>query len=165
MTDDSTTDRQLRAVRIILLAFVRGDLLAGATLAGLRFGGLVAPRPTPVLTHYAVAFAVLSLVFAYWLPRKKMAEWRRVVAYGNLADKAEEWLFQYRQQMILALALLEGAALMQSLAFFLDGLVLSLGVDAALLVVMVLWYPTRPGVESWIAAQGEQVELLKQDRV
>jgi hypothetical protein len=38
-------------------------------------------------------------------------------------------------------------------------------VDAALVAVMLLWYPTKTGVEQWITSQRDQVEMMKQQGV
>lgn len=56
----------------------------------------------------------------------------------------------YQTQMIIGLALLEGAAFFNCVAYMQEGNVWSLGVVGGLVVIMLLSFPTRARVAFWI---------------
>lgn len=56
----------------------------------------------------------------------------------------------YQTQMIIGLAILEGAAFFNVIAYMLEGNVWSLGAAGGLIVVMLLTFPTRSRVAFWI---------------
>ncbi len=104
--------------------------------------------------------------------------WRRSVAGGKWPvdsrppwgpqpepGSAEAWWALYQTRCILGAAPLEGAAFFQLIAYYLEGLPLYLGLAGGLLVLLLLRFPTRHGVESWVTAQREMVEVLKQDQM
>jgi len=98
--------------------------------------------------------------------------WRRQITAGqwpvpNDPDPSSEsaWWGLYLVRFLLGMALLEGAALMQVIFYFVEGLPLSLGVALGLLVMMLTRFPTRLGVESWVTEQRELIERVRQDQL
>src|SRR5262249_30668997 len=76
-----------------------------------------------------------------------------------------DWLEVYQTTTILALAPLEGAVFFCLIAHLLEGSPLSLGGAVAVLVVMLLYFPTRSGVEAWVVRQQELMEQERQRRL
>ena len=145
-------------------------IMAGVLLA-LKPAGGAAPMP-PVFTFVAVGMAGAAVLLAYFIPAAMEPTWRRSMAAGKWPssgphpepDSDEAWWVQYPTRLILIAALLEGAAFFELIAYFLDGQPLYLGLAGGLLVLLLLQFPTRTGVESWVATQREMVARMKSKR-
>jgi len=147
------------------------QIITGALLAGVVFFVLVAvlpaligvgpaprkPENTPVLTYVAMGFALLQLGVRAVVPgvvaRQKLATMQ-----DQLDDSDESRLrlaSVYMTQMIIGMALCEGAAFFALIAWMSEGNVFAIGTAGFLMLVMLTAFPTRDRVESWIRQQLE----------
>jgi hypothetical protein len=55
--------------------------------------------------------------------------------------------------MIIGMALLEGAAFYQAIAYYVEGQPLALGLGCLLLLGLIVQFPTRSRVERWLENQ------------
>jgi hypothetical protein len=161
-TDEVPAGRLL-TMRIIVCALVMGVLAFAGVAAFVRSQGAMPPTPdVPLVSYIAAGYGALMLLAWSVVPpaivtgarRKLLAE--TAVTTGRLLD-----LFHTR--LIVGAALLEGAAFFFLIAYMLEGLPWALagGLFFAALLAM-LYFPTREGVEGWVA---EQREALAQERL
>ncbi|HYT93235.1 MAG TPA: hypothetical protein VEL76_31240 [Gemmataceae bacterium] len=162
---------RLRVMRIVVLALVLG-VVAFLVLALIirAQGGLAAP-PTPFLTYLALGFGGLQIGVSLLFPRFVVTQSRRQLARGQYPATAEasaqapddltSLCNVFQTQLIIAAALLEGAAFFLLIAYLQEGEVAALGGVAVLLALLLVKFPTRPALESWLT---EQQELLNQER-
>ncbi len=162
-----TPEGRLRTMRIILGAMCVGVVsVAGIMIWQRQAEPLPAPE-LPLLTFAALGFAAFMAVFSVALPVFLQANWRRQLrqpqgppAAGPAPALSPEdaWWLRYQTRLILQAALLEGAAFFQLIAYRLEGLAVSLGVAAGLLICLLMLFPTRAGVERWVATQRDLAE-------
>lgn len=169
------------AANLLTMRIITGALIAGVVVfLAITFvvrsdqqGPIFVTAPDLGLSSIFVLLglvgALLCVLAAYFVPpllvanqRRQLAEGRFVMGPNKEVPKNETLglVMIYQSQMIVSLALLEGAAFFNAIAFMLEGSPLSLGLALLLLGVMALWFPTRSGLESWLA---EQSILLRDD--
>jgi hypothetical protein len=172
MPDEPKPAPQLLTMRIVHGALCMGVVTITAILGLLRMNGGKPPAATPMISYVGFGMAAVCLPLSFLVPNLLSAGWRRQIAIGKWPlsipaqpDSDAGWWSIFQSRLIVGMAMLEGAAFMQVIAYFVEGMPLSLGVALGLLVVMLTRFPTRLGVESWIAEQREMVEMLKQDQI
>jgi hypothetical protein len=163
MESEELTPR-IRAMQIVAGALVLGALIFLGVVIAIRLAGQ-APRPpkTPMLSYVGIVFTVMVLVPLALVPDRVIAAGRKQIARGErdastASDETLRLANLYQNCMIIRLALLEGAAFFQIIIFHLEGQQLSLILALILVVGMVLLFPTRARVESWIEKQQEKLE-------
>jgi hypothetical protein len=128
-----------------------------------------------VITWTAVAFAAVGLPLSFLLPGWMSNQNRRSIAAGTwnapgtpalfgpgaLESDTGKLAFVYQTQLIVGAAMNEGPAFFAVVAYMLGKNPIALGLAVLLLVAMVVRFPTRLRVASWI---DRQQELLIQDR-
>ena len=72
---------------------------------------------------------------------------------GPSKDEKSALVTIYQTSLIMGLAMLEGAAFFNLIIFLLEGKAVTLISALALLLVEVVRFPTRSGVESWVENQ------------
>jgi hypothetical protein len=159
-----------------------GRILIGALALGvLTFLGLAvfvrqsnpAPVPDmPFLTYVALAVGALQAVLQGILPGLIGAGLRRQIAAGKWpparpgqsvppSDRAKLCAL-YLTRLIVGAALVEGAALLLLIAYLVEGSVLTLAGAGLMLAMLLVKFPTRPGLEGWLP---DQEELLRRERM
>jgi len=122
-----------------LLDFSDMLVLVGVLVAGMA-----------VLMHYTIpALAVNS-------QRQALAEGRTDAIFkGREAPRSQDMALAaiYQTQMIIGLALLEGAAFLNAIVFMIQGSPVSLAVAVALIGLMATRVPTRGALDGWIEDQ------------
>jgi len=107
-----------------------------------------------ILNHFIVPGIVSSL------------QLRKATASGLLQQDDESQNRQlmgiYRIQLIIALAMLEGAAFLNLVAFMVEKNGLSMGVVVLLLGLMQLRFPTQHKVSSWVSYKLRGIKELSQ---
>jgi hypothetical protein len=156
-------DARLRTMRVILVALCVGVLSFAAVMVWLHEAApLPPPAGVPVLSFVGLGLAAFMAVGSVALPLVLQATWRRNFRPGQEAARAqggeEAWWGRYQVRLIVQAALLEGAAFFQFIAYRLEGLPVSLGVAGGLFLCLLMLFPTRPGVERWVAAQRDLAE-------
>jgi hypothetical protein len=156
-------DQRLRTMRVLLVALCAGVLGMAAVMVWLREAAPLPPPPgVPVLSFVGLGLAAFLAVGSVVLPLVLQATWRRGYRQGAGAGRPpggdEEWWGRYQARLLFQAALLEGAAFFQLIAYRIEGLPVSLGVAGGLFLCLLTLFPTRPGVERWVAAQRDLVE-------
>jgi hypothetical protein len=154
---------RILTMQIIASAITLGAIIFLTIVLIMRSTGQVVKAPaTPLISYIALGFAALAVVAAVAVPRLLMATLVRGVARTSAPERPEEEFFGlcnvYQTGLIQRLAILEGAAFFQILAFLLEGQQACLIVTAILLAGLVLQFPYRSRVETWIEAQRLKIQ-------
>jgi hypothetical protein len=165
---------RLRTAQILATALILGLVAFVVIILFLRTANPKPPPPLPIITYVAVFFVAICLMASVFVPNLILANFRKQIARGKQPstsaawppppEDAALWLNLYQTALIIGLALLEGSAYFQLIAYQLESQPISLGVAGGLLLCMMLRFPTRAGVWRWIENQRELVEREKQDR-
>src|SRR5262245_10085241 len=110
--------------RLLVMRIIHGALCFGTVSTAVILVAIANPGPPPVppmLTWFGVAFAVFCLLQSLVVPYFIDSARRRRVAAGQSADDPDSWWTAYQTRLIIALALLEGAAFFQPVAYLLEG--------------------------------------------
>ncbi|MCA8986914.1 MAG: hypothetical protein KDA78_04705 [Planctomycetaceae bacterium] len=129
-------------------------MIAGSLMMGvLIFGAVMAaqgkfrnPNPDPVLTGIGVGAAALMAVLSFVIPPIIVSNAARQMKSGGRQLTEQNYLALFQTQMIIRFAMLEGAIFMN---LVLDHQ-FSLPVAAALLVNMILQFPTPGRIDNWV---------------
>jgi hypothetical protein len=164
--------------------------VGGAVEAGRMPDANAGPRPAPgpadlgeILTWTAVAFAAVGLPLSVVVPRWITDQNRRSIAAGTWVPPGRgdrkargaptpidleapesdtgKLASVYSVQFIVGAALNEGQAFFASLVYLIESHPIALGLALLLLVALIVRFPTRLRIASWI--DGQQ-ELLLRDR-
>jgi hypothetical protein len=171
MSDNTSASEHLSTAR--LLQIIVGVMLVGAVgflvvaIAVQATGeGSTEEEPTTLaLTYLAVGYAVLALILRGVAPDLLIG---LILAKGSnagtqstdqhrqstLPDSSFHRLYVTRS--IICAALVEGAALLATLAYLIDGHILGLIVAAVLVGILAAHLPTKARINDWIARQRER---------
>ncbi|MEI8017176.1 MAG: hypothetical protein WCH39_03200, partial [Schlesneria sp.] len=111
--------------------------------------GRKVPSATPIVAYLAVAFAAQVIALRFFIPGlvvKSRLEKMRDESTGSVT-KELPGLFQTR--MIIGMALLDGAALFNLIAYVINGHWFSLATAGFLLLLMGMMFPTVREFENW----------------
>lgn len=142
---------------------VTGSIIAGSLIMAIViFTGIAASQRVgkapdePMLTWVGVGFAALMIVPAMIVPRViTNAGLAKLESYeGEDAERALAGLYQTR--VIVAQAMPEGAAFFNLVAYQIEGNWVSLGVTAAMLLMMLAQFPTQGRFENWVRRLREE---------
>jgi hypothetical protein len=160
--------RSLRTSQITHLALVSGVLIfLGIAFLVVRKGSLAADpwSPSGVLTLTALAYGSAAIVLSVVIPRFARNSARAALKDGRWtspgipvpADPAERetmgLLMGLQTSLIIRLALLEGAALLATIALMIEGKALSLVLVLVLLFLMVMQFPTSGSLEQQLETE------------
>jgi hypothetical protein len=154
--------------RILTMQIIAGVLAMGAiifmviALIILGTGNGPPPPARPLLTSIGVGFTFVELLVFAIVPGRMVTGGRKGIAqgkssYGFATDEVGCLAGLYQSTMIVGLALLEGVAFFLLIAYLIEGELLSLVIAGFLLALMVLQFPQRSRVESWIEKQQEKL--------
>ncbi|HXG10135.1 MAG TPA: hypothetical protein VNK04_10130 [Gemmataceae bacterium] len=158
-TPTNDLDARIRVMQIILGAIVLGAVAFLVVAVVVRWQSDQPAPESPIISYIALGTALVIAVAYYFVTDALQASQRRG------ANTRIAWCNAYQTTMIAGAAMLEGAVFFLLIAYLLEGnlkdnwtpLVAALG----FIVVIVTLFPTRSGLERWIA---EQQEKLKQEQ-
>lgn len=147
---ESTTipDSRLRPMQIISLALPAGVVLF-ALVAVVLLGSLRQPPAGPLISLLGAGFAAMMVVARFVLPNLLF---RPQVPEGETLD-VDSACNIYQTRLIVALALLEGAAFFNLVALILEHHWWSLAIAGGLVLLMLGDFPTRTRIQHWIETQ------------
>jgi F0F1-type ATP synthase membrane subunit c/vacuolar-type H+-ATPase subunit K len=151
---EAALEQTLLLGRIIASTLVFGVLVFATLVIVLRLGEPAAE--TVLVSSLAAGVAAVVVII------------RQIVIgimTGRAADARSEQtepLALYQTRLIVGLGILEGAALFNLIAYFLEGHWWSLGIVAALVAWMMAAFPTRGRMRRWVEAS-EQWERLESE--
>lgn len=156
-----------RMLQIIVSALVVGVVVL-AFLAWRR-----APRPPEpggLLDMIGLALAGAAVVAAWIVPGAIMAGARRRVAAGEdpmplqgtpITTMAGKLAAAGVARTLVGCAMLEGAALFNGIVHMIHGTTANLIAMGVLFLLLLTWFPTRHGVETWVT---QQQRLIRDER-
>ena len=117
------------------------------------------PLPVPVLSYLAIACAVAALSARAVVPNLMGAGAIKKVAASESNTEAETFVFRsiFAARTVIAVAIIESAALLAGIAYLIEGTLLSLAVALVMVVVLALHFPRRAGRDDWISRQLERI--------
>jgi len=139
----------IRTMQIIALALPQGVILF-ALIAVFVLGALSQPSSGNAVSLIAAGFAAVAFVAHLVVPN--LIAGRRVNTQTPPTELQPYGAYQ--SQMIMKVALLEGAAFFNVIATIIEHNWWSLGIAGLLVGWMLTNFPTRGRVERWIAEQG-----------
>ncbi len=159
-------DRASSPSSLSLEAFVRtlqiiiGALCSGIVLFLAMVFSLARNEPVPggMLSMVGVGIAVAAVASAFVLPGIVVAQHRRRIVEKEKADGGDRSLERrlldaYQVKLIMAGALLEGAALLNVVVFLLEGQWYNVAIGLLLATGIALLFPTRSRLDHWIEEQ------------
>ncbi|WP_339731282.1 hypothetical protein [uncultured Gimesia sp.] len=164
-----TPEQRLMMMTVIWLALIMGVVTFGIVVGiiGLKDaadGGL------PVITYIGMGMAALMLVLRMIVPnlvaRNQFHQTMQAAqAEGNLDEKQMLGNFYqiFMVRMILGMALLEGAAMLNLVAVLIENQMLAFVPVGILLLVMIASVPTKSKLDGWIRNQMENYNLEHQN--
>ncbi len=169
-------------IPVLIIAFFIGPILGQPPPGAGQPGGAAAAGQVPegsfqtILSYAAIGAGALAILLSSIAPRlisssasKSVAPSTPAAQPGKSAGKGKrpgpqtadelraKLLPQFQAQLIVRAAVLEGAAFFGAVAYLLTGNPVPACVTVALLVPMLVDFPTRTKVESWLERQQEKL--------
>jgi hypothetical protein len=139
-----------RTTQIITIALLMGVCVFAAVAITINFGKEPAQRDSaPFVSYVAIAFAV-SAAFGSLLVRKLLTASQVHQSTAAIRENHRRALAPiYSMRNVVSKAVLEGAAFFNLIAYIVEGHVWTLGIVAALLVLMSVPFPSQTDFENW----------------
>jgi len=135
------------------------------------------PLGLPLLTLLATVFAIGALFLSFVAPGMVVGNGLKQIAERPPGDPAptDPWkegptlpsndvgalLPLFQTQLIIASALIEGAAFFALIAYMLERHPLALGITAFLIATLLSWLPTLDRVHAWLDDQSARLSRLR----
>jgi hypothetical protein len=159
--DSEDTEKAVVTMQIIATALIGGLVIAGAIVLLLALGRNQQAQPgLRVFSYITVVISVVNILLSIFVPNlfanaavknAELASGKSGSARGD--DIGKQILKIAQARMIVGLALLEGAAFLCLLAFYLTKSWMLMGVFLLLLVIMAAQFPMRDKLENWLDAK------------
>ncbi len=143
----------LKVVQLICFALITGVLLATLIFAGITDWQDVNTGMDP-LVLIGVFIAMVIMVMAFMLPGiigNAAATEARNTSKKRSDRRLAKLATAFQTKTIIQFALLESAALLNLILFFMEKSIISLALVAVLVALMLLALPRATSMEDWIA--------------
>jgi len=182
--DKQAIAQQVRIEQIIVGSLAGGVLVFLAIVFLLNSMGKANPAQAaraPVLSYYiGPPLGVVTLILSFVVPRVVTTQARRGIAQGKWDPSIHQFgppgmgtptappsdavklANLHLTTSIIGGALVEGGAFMMGIAYFIEHQTWVLLAAIALVMAILIRFPTREGVEQWI---DNQLELIEQDKL
>jgi hypothetical protein len=166
---------RIRVLQIIAFALLFGLLVFTGIVLFLRLSGQPI-RPvaeTPLVTFLAIGMLVMNLPLSVLVPQLNLQAALKGIAAGTWTpspgrgpapeyrDDAERLLGVRQTSLIVTLALLEGPGFLGCIAYLVEGSPFALCVPAAVVVAMLLHFPTKWRTLNWIERKLAELDSLR----
>jgi hypothetical protein len=125
-----------------------------------------APDRTPLSWVALVAALVMAVAYYFVIDAVAAGQRRRIAQSGGNDPKG--WYAAYQTTLVAGLAVLEGAAFLLIVAYLVEGSWeknwVPLVAAAGFIAFMATLFPSRPGIERWIAEQREKLRAEQSGR-
>ena len=136
----------IRSSQIIASALMLGVMTFGVIAAVV---GGKAPAAAPIVAYLAVAFAAQVIALRFFIPGLIVKSQLKTLQNDGAGLALERLYGLFQTRMIIGMALLDGAALFNLIAYIIDGQWFSLATAGFLLLLMGMMFPTVREFESW----------------
>jgi hypothetical protein len=145
--NDASLIAMIHSGRLIVCGCVLGLLvfIFIASIAGENARSL-----EPILAFLAVAFAAQVTALRLFLPDLFVKSQVKALKDGGVRSIAGKLPGLFQTRLIIAMALLEGAALFNLIAYVLNGQWFSMATAAFMLVLIGMMFPTSHGYKKWV---------------
>ncbi|MDB5351877.1 MAG: hypothetical protein JWN86_3124 [Planctomycetota bacterium] len=175
----SSDDQPVEPIGLVRTSqIIAGSLVAGVCMFltvtfVMRSPKAFAPAPWDIMppqamiTLLGLVMAAMMIVLSFVIPRQIVATSRRSLITTKPADLDKSdvtgnGLFGvYQTQMIIGLAMLEGAAFFNVIAFLIEGHIPSLMAAGVLVLIMLSRFPTQGNIAAWVE---DQKSLIREER-
>lgn len=165
--------------------FLRKSLLTMQIIAGALINGVVvffviavfvlSPQVNndpPLIAYIALGVGCLAVVMSFAIPNLIMASTKKSLIKGkpiNLPDNYQgatnvgflgPLVGMYQTKLIISMAILEGAAFFNLIAYIIEGQRMSLIMTGLLVAIMATKFATRGGLENWLADEAKSIDEL-----
>ena len=176
-TVDKLLDARLRALQIIRAALIAGVVVfAGVVLfSPANNPGPPPERQGPLVTYVALGVFVAALLAWAIVPnliagravaKNAAGTWTAQSGPGAppaaFATDGGKLLVVYQNRSIIAAALLDGPAFLAGVAYMTERQAAALGVTAGAVLLMLITFPTRGGVQAWLERQQQTIDTTRQ---
>lgn len=148
-------DQQLRVMQIIAVALMMGVLMFFGVVLVSTQGDIFGQGNPGIMTMIAAGFAGLMIINHLVIPalitKTQLNKLKSEAPGPKDSDSTNDSLLAiYRIQLIVTLALLEGAAFFNLISVMIEHHVISLIAAIALLGLMAVRFPSRTKVSWWV---------------
>jgi hypothetical protein len=158
MTDTKAPDR-LRIMQIIAGAIIGGAAIFLTVAIVLRgedaFG---APAESPVITYVLIGIGAFLVLASQVAPGILTGSGRNKLLQSSEGTGDGPLLALYQTQMIVGLSLAEAGTFLVVIAYLVEGQPVSLIAALLFMGFLMAQYPTRRGVDAWLAEQSEHLQ-------
>ncbi len=162
-----------KTLQIIVGALMAGVLVFAAVVFFIGDAEDNAGDESQMLSSIAIGATLAAVVAAVVVPRLMRAKFRQAIVAGeSLGPNLPESQFSelgdvglimaaYQSTVIIGAAILEGAAFLNLTSYLVENQPINLACAAALLVGLLLKFPTRNRIEDVVADELKQIEELR----
>ena len=169
----SQAQRSQLAGQLVTMRILVGAMAAGVLVFLVLALAMASGRPDPEsrISHGAVLVACLAAIACAIVPRLVTRSLLSAAAHGQAGQSAEPGgpapegqsavgplLGLYQTRLLVSAAILEGAALLNIVAYVLEKQPLSIAVAVILLLLMLVQFPSQRRVEDWVTRQLQDID-------
>jgi hypothetical protein len=169
----------VRPMQVIVCALAFGVLVFMAVAIAVKPGAPAGQEREPFLAYIAIVFTFAILAAWFIVPRTMVARLRKSMAGGQIAEhmqaraaatlteeqrQIQPFIATYSTKLIVACALLEGAAFFNVVIYFLERQPFNLLIALALVLMILAHFPTTSCVTSWIEDETSEIDRLRSMR-
>jgi hypothetical protein len=132
------------------------QIIAGALIMGVVTFACVAsfvaqgePAKSPMIAFLGIGLAAMAVVVRFIVPTIIVNGGKARLKEASDAERMSQLAGLYQTKMIVGMAVLEGAAFFNLIAYIIEKQFWSYGVVALLLAVMAISFPSQGQFESW----------------
>jgi hypothetical protein len=128
------------------------------------------PAESAVISYVAIPLTIACLVGSPIVASRIVGIARQSLVQGTLKPPPDAPTGNgdvallagiYQTKLIIAAAMIEGAAFLNLVAYLLDGHVWTLAAAAVLLFILLMQFPTTGRVETWVSDELESLQQLR----
>jgi hypothetical protein len=158
-------DSSVRTMQIMAAALMMGVLVFLLVVLVITQGEVLGRKNPALISVIAAGFGFLMIVNHFVIPGIiSRGQLRQVATPGSLRQDDEKTnekvLAIFQIQLIIGLAMLEGAAFFNLIALMIDRSVLNLGIFILLMGLMLAKFPTRNRVLFWVQDRVRELQMM-----
>jgi hypothetical protein len=123
-------------------------------------------------TYLALGAGCLAIVMSFIVPNLIMSSTKKSLIKGKPINLPENYkgttnvgflgplVGRYQTKLIIGMAILEGAAFYNLIAYMMEGQQISLVMTGLLVAIMATKFPTRGGLENWLTDEAKSIDEL-----